>query len=708
MPPESFFKQNSRAIDTHLGGGTLGHLGLIISDASYDMISPTTDAGPTLWITPQAPRRAPSNTDGTVAQISADHHMWEEDVQTYRTCTSVQQALKKQIISMFEPMYLDIFNDTMVGYTDISARGMLDHLFETYGNITAVDLEINFEHMRQAWDPQQPVDSLFKQIQDCANYSEAGGFLIGHPQQIHVGYAKIFAPGHFMSACRRWNEKHTIKKTWTQFKSHFAAAHRQHKQMQGDSAATTGYHSANTAVCQNEDQMSEANIGELANLATATAEDRGVVAALTQANSRLAKQLEDNSNEFRELKALLKKERSENRGQRSFNPSPSNYCWTHGYKGGITHTSLTCKLPKPGHKKEATRVDNMGGSQANKELYSGATTLNNNSTFEVCRTPPLLKQHETAIVDSGCTGHFLIVNAPCLNKVKSRTPLTVRLPNGATMESSHTAELDIPELNDAASKAHVFPGMANHSLLSVGQLCDEGYIVTFKQASVTICDSEKSQILNSPWDLNTGLWRINLKQTNNHIPEPIANNVYELRNTGALVHYLHKALFSPTKSALLQAVKDGHLITWPSLTEDAINKHLKLTQATAMGRMNQRRQNIRSTSTTPIADEPRPDTDLGTKTHLVYAVLVHQGQLYTDLTGKFSIRSSKGNSYIMVCYFYDCNYVKVIPKKSRSASEWVKAYDTVHQELTVKGFKPKLQTLDNETSAALNNFFHRQ
>jgi hypothetical protein len=33
----------------------------------------------------------------------------------------------------------------------------------------------------------------------------------------------------------------------------------------------------------------------------------------------------------------------------------------------------------------------------------------------------------------------------------------VRLPNGATMESSHTAELDIPELNAAASKSYVSP-----------------------------------------------------------------------------------------------------------------------------------------------------------------------------------------------------------------------------------------------------------
>jgi hypothetical protein len=156
---------------------------------------------------------------------------------------------------------------------------------------------------------------------------------------------------------------------------------------------------------------------------------------------------------------------------------------------------------------------------------------------------------------------------------------------------------------------------------------------------------------------------------------------------------------------MLQAVKDGHLITWPGVTEDAINRHLKLTPATAMGHMNQRRQNIRSTSKAPIENQQPPDTDLGTKTHLVYAVVVDQGQLYTDLTGKFLVCSSKGNSYVMVCYIYDCNYVKVIPMKSRSASEWVKAYDSVHQELAVKGFKPKLQTLDNDASAALKNFF---
>jgi hypothetical protein len=152
-----------------LGGGTLGHLGLNISETSYAMIAPTTNAGPTLGTTPTAPGRAPPNTDGTAAQISAARHVWEKDVQTYRTFTSVQQVLKKQIISVFEPMYLDILNDNMVGYTYILARDMLYHLFETYGNITTVDLEINFVNMPQAWYPQQPVESLFKQIQDFAD-----------------------------------------------------------------------------------------------------------------------------------------------------------------------------------------------------------------------------------------------------------------------------------------------------------------------------------------------------------------------------------------------------------------------------------------------------------------------------------------------------------------------------------------------------------
>jgi hypothetical protein len=78
--------------------------------------------------------------------------------------------------------------------------------------------------------------------------------------------------------------------------------------------------------------------------------------------------------------------------------------------------------------------------------------------------------------------------------------------------NSYTSSLDIPKLNNAASIAHIFLGMANHSLFSVGQLCNEGYSVTFRIDTVTIYNSQNVQILKGAHDLDTGLWRINLRK----------------------------------------------------------------------------------------------------------------------------------------------------------------------------------------------------
>jgi hypothetical protein len=72
--------------------------------------------------------------------------------------------------------------------------------------------------MYKTWDPHKPVDTLFKQIQDCGDYTEARGITIGPAQQISVAYVKIFATGRFMSACFIWNEEESADKTWTNFK----------------------------------------------------------------------------------------------------------------------------------------------------------------------------------------------------------------------------------------------------------------------------------------------------------------------------------------------------------------------------------------------------------------------------------------------------------------------------------------------------------
>jgi hypothetical protein len=112
-------------------------------------------------------------------------------------------------------------------------------------------------------------------------------------QKLSSAYSNIFKSGNFNSACRRWDEKVEADKTWNNFKIHFAAAYRQHRQMQGETVGAQGY--ANAAVAQSEDYLAEQALGAFANLATATDVDRGVVAGLTGANLLLAKQLEGNA-----------------------------------------------------------------------------------------------------------------------------------------------------------------------------------------------------------------------------------------------------------------------------------------------------------------------------------------------------------------------------------------------------------------------------
>jgi hypothetical protein len=88
------------------------------------------------------------------------------------------------------------------------------------------------------------------------------------------------------------------------------------------------------------------------------------------------------------------------------------------------------------------------------------------------------------------------------------------------------------------------------------------------------------------------------------------------------------------------------------------------------------------TITSDLEDTTVTPAGNGDNTNFVYAVVIDQGRLYTDLTGRFSQRSSKGNWFKMVVYSFDCNYIKPVAMKSKSASEWLKAFGGIFQELT--------------------------
>ena len=76
-----------------------------------------------------------------------------------------------------------------------------------------------------------------------------------------------------------------------------------------------------------------------------------------------------------------------------------------------------------------------------------------------------------AIADAGATGHFLVQDAPLDNVTAAIDPLTIHLPHGGTLKSTKKGLLPIPWLPVAARQAHVVPGLAHASLVSIKRYC---------------------------------------------------------------------------------------------------------------------------------------------------------------------------------------------------------------------------------------------
>jgi uncharacterized protein YlxW (UPF0749 family) len=113
-------------------------------------------------------------------------------------------------------------------------------------------------------------------------------------------------------------------------------------------------------------------VDAIAQLATATASDRGTVVTLTTTNAKLATQLEAAHAQIAQLKneiaALKNKIKPAWQGQRPVKTTNNDsYCWSHGYQVEKSHTSATFNMKKSGHQDAANKSIPMGGVQWGKE-----------------------------------------------------------------------------------------------------------------------------------------------------------------------------------------------------------------------------------------------------------------------------------------------------------------------------------------------------
>ena len=74
-------------------------------------------------------------------------------------------------------------------------------------------------------------------------------------------------------------------------------------------------------------------------------------------------------------------------------------------------------------------------------------------------------------------------------------------------------------------------------------------------------------------------------------------------------------------------------------------------------------------------------------------------KMYTDQTGKFPVRSSRGMQYVMVLLEIQSNSILVAGMRNRTSGEMVQAYQSMIDRLKESNIEPTMNILDNECSA---------
>ena len=241
------------------------------------------------------------------------------------------------------------------GYMGVTTQQMLDHLYENYGIITAVDIEDNDTRMREPYNPTFPIETLFHQIELAVEYATAGKRPYQEDQVVSRAYLLVLRTGLYAEACRDWDKKTLADKKWSLFKTYFTVAHRDLRLMQTASkqagfGSEQGMNMRQDDVppgCDDDDDGISVIITDLAQSAS---EDKETI------NSAFATMTAT-------IKALQEKnEAMENVSSRKRNNNNKSYCWSHGRTRNNNHLSSTCINKKPGHQDDATLSNRKGSS----------------------------------------------------------------------------------------------------------------------------------------------------------------------------------------------------------------------------------------------------------------------------------------------------------------------------------------------------------
>ncbi len=299
-------------------------------------------------------------------------------------------------------------------------------------------------------------------------------------------------------------------------------------------------------------------------------------------------------------------------------------------------------------------INNLSDAQVQRNLRSTIRTwinqrMGKHKSFQL--KPPAM------VLDSGATSSFVRPeeNLP----IAGLSSKIVNLPDGRSIQATHTAVLPFESLTEEARKADVLPGLRANSLVSVGKLADADYTTIFHPhgEGITIhkMNTFHLKLYRKPvlqgWRDAQGLWHLSQdykpspwgrsSRENKNIKKEVTANVYNLPLIPQSIAFMHAAAGFPSQDTWTKAIKNGNYDTWPGLTVQAVNRHFPESVETQKGHIKKQWQNVRSTKQKTRVDPTSENEELTptlSKHNILVKVINASETVYTDQTGRLPVQ----------------------------------------------------------------------
>jgi hypothetical protein len=268
--------------------------------------------GTIAYVTPPDPGiQAPAPAAATAMQITQANRLYDSNVTRFEMHNNVCLELKCMILAAVGDKYVSTLQHLLLRYAQVTVKALLQHLTDTYSEITQEVLENNHSKISAEWNPDNGIEMILMRITDAQQFAATAGddHIILVSTAMYLALTAIDNTGVFLEPCADWRKHHLAEQTLANFTADFTHAWKEH--------------------------------------------NRRISAKAARYQALLTTKEEDKENISPDMSS---------KPDVNIDGIKMYYCWSHGLGFNSNHTSCTCKTKKDEHCDDAMICSRKGGS----------------------------------------------------------------------------------------------------------------------------------------------------------------------------------------------------------------------------------------------------------------------------------------------------------------------------------------------------------